>query len=398
MKDKRQLIRLKDPSEIPEGMSREEAQRFWDNHEITEEFLEKAGSVPDEELPPTRPRTKPIAIRFDGDSLERLKALAKSKHKGYQTLVKEFVAERLYEEERRERIVDSMETFRKPERKAHRKYLFLDAAQVAASLSAFEGGAIEEVRSKSTEESGGGKGLTGEVGVSGLKVGGNWSKNQKMNYEEDVLRQRTGYSRISTLLERLHDENAIGLIESYTPEVYEQIEEDELYEFKAEIRMHPLHQFASMARGWAEAGENFGWDAKHLTKIADEIERAFYGRDKNKKAFSIFAELEGSSPEYKVAMPIKEDHLVVDLEEFSGKATFVAQIDSKISAGRKVPAARLVRNTPTVSPVEKKMMLQMLPALEKVPGLEELGIHMGEDDILLRKPAMTMKPLCIYKG
>ncbi len=104
------------------------------------------------------------------------------------------------------------------------------------------------------------------------------------------------------------------------------------------------------------------------------------------------------SRHYKVAMPIKQDHLLVDLEEFSGKATFVAQIDRKVSEGQKVPAARLGRNLPTVAPAEQKMMLQMLPALEKVPGLDELGISMGEDVILLRKPAVIMKPLCIYKG
>ena len=31
--------------------------------------------------------------------------MAESKHKGYQTLLKEFVSERLYEEEKREKIL-----------------------------------------------------------------------------------------------------------------------------------------------------------------------------------------------------------------------------------------------------------------------------------------------------
>jgi hypothetical protein len=50
-------------------------------------------------------RTTPIAIRFDQFTLMRLKALAASRNTGYQTLLKEFVVERLYEEERREGIV-----------------------------------------------------------------------------------------------------------------------------------------------------------------------------------------------------------------------------------------------------------------------------------------------------
>jgi hypothetical protein len=35
-------------------------------------------------------------------TLARLKRLARKRHKGYQTLLKEFVIERLYEEEKRE--------------------------------------------------------------------------------------------------------------------------------------------------------------------------------------------------------------------------------------------------------------------------------------------------------
>jgi hypothetical protein len=52
-------------------------------------------------------RTTPIAIRFDQFTLMRLKALAASRNTGYQTLLKEFVVERLYEEEKREGIIPS---------------------------------------------------------------------------------------------------------------------------------------------------------------------------------------------------------------------------------------------------------------------------------------------------
>jgi hypothetical protein len=47
----RKMIPLKDPKEIPELKTEEEARAFWDTHEITEEFLAKAGPVPEEELP-----------------------------------------------------------------------------------------------------------------------------------------------------------------------------------------------------------------------------------------------------------------------------------------------------------------------------------------------------------
>jgi hypothetical protein len=52
-------------------------------------------------------RTRPVAVRFDQFTLERLKALAALRNTGYQTLLKEFVVERLYEEEKRAGIIDS---------------------------------------------------------------------------------------------------------------------------------------------------------------------------------------------------------------------------------------------------------------------------------------------------
>lgn len=104
----KKMVPLKGPSEIPEFRDEEEEVEFWATHEITEEFIEKAGPVPEEELPlpgTSGSRTRPISLRLDEDVLRRLKTVARSKHKGYQTLLKEFVIERLYEEEKREGLL-----------------------------------------------------------------------------------------------------------------------------------------------------------------------------------------------------------------------------------------------------------------------------------------------------
>ena len=99
-------IPLTDPKQIPEGMSEREAAEFWQQHIVTEEYLERTEEVSD--LPPTRPRkaSHHTSIRLDEDTVGRLKALSKRKGKGYQTLIKEFILERLYEEEKREGVLD----------------------------------------------------------------------------------------------------------------------------------------------------------------------------------------------------------------------------------------------------------------------------------------------------
>jgi hypothetical protein len=91
--------------EVPRFASEAEEADYWAGHELGEEPLAAMGPVPDGELPPPRPRTRPVAVRFDDATLQRLRNLAARRGKGYQTLLKEFVMERLYEEEKREGII-----------------------------------------------------------------------------------------------------------------------------------------------------------------------------------------------------------------------------------------------------------------------------------------------------
>lgn len=103
----RRMKEISSLEEIPDFKSEEEEAEFWATHSLGDEILDKMGPVPEDELPPVRPRTRPISLRFDDDTLKRLRLLAEKKHKGYQTLLKEFVAERLYEEEKREGIIST---------------------------------------------------------------------------------------------------------------------------------------------------------------------------------------------------------------------------------------------------------------------------------------------------
>lgn len=92
---------VKDPNEIPKDMTDKESAEFWDTHELTEDFLVHARPLEESEMPPQRTDAKTITIRMDVDTLERLQELAEKKRKGYQTLLKQFVIERLYEEEKK---------------------------------------------------------------------------------------------------------------------------------------------------------------------------------------------------------------------------------------------------------------------------------------------------------
>lgn len=91
--------------EIPRHLSDEERMDFLEEHGVSEKFLDTAEDASEDERP--RPRTKPINVRFDNFTLRRLKMLADSRNVGYQTLLKTFVQERLYEEEKREGLLST---------------------------------------------------------------------------------------------------------------------------------------------------------------------------------------------------------------------------------------------------------------------------------------------------
>lgn len=104
------------PEDIPAFADEAEEAAFWDTHEpgpgleAERERRRAAGTALP--LPPVRPRAAPgkvpaaVSLRVEADTLVRLRRLAEAKGTRYQTLLKQFVQERLYEEERREGLVE----------------------------------------------------------------------------------------------------------------------------------------------------------------------------------------------------------------------------------------------------------------------------------------------------
>jgi hypothetical protein len=115
--NRRKMIPLRSWDDVPPNMTEEQAQDFWATHEITEEYLTKVPALAPETLPPIALETRHIALRFDQDTLRRVKHLANRKGTTYQTLLKEFVIQRLHEEEKREGLVASNQVGGRRERK-----------------------------------------------------------------------------------------------------------------------------------------------------------------------------------------------------------------------------------------------------------------------------------------
>ena len=100
-----------DPADVPEFASDADEVAYWESHSWSDELMDEAARQPrNPHLPPPReegkpPPLRPTSLRLDRATTDRLRSLAKSKGLGYQTLLKQFVLERLYEEEKREGVL-----------------------------------------------------------------------------------------------------------------------------------------------------------------------------------------------------------------------------------------------------------------------------------------------------
>jgi hypothetical protein len=101
--------------------------------------------------------TQPIPIRFEVDLLRRLRLMAARKRVGYQTLLKMFVAERLYEEEKREGLLPA--TVSLPERVAQLIATAPDRVEVNLYLDPTEMfGSRQQAAPRTTSRAGGAHG------------------------------------------------------------------------------------------------------------------------------------------------------------------------------------------------------------------------------------------------
>lgn len=98
----KRLVPLRAPDEIPPNMTEQQAREFWDTHEVTEEYLKRAGPVPDYALPAAGDETRTVPLRIDAETFRRVKALARRKQMTPDALLTEVLADWLPAAEQRE--------------------------------------------------------------------------------------------------------------------------------------------------------------------------------------------------------------------------------------------------------------------------------------------------------
>jgi hypothetical protein len=104
VKGKQEKAEIQSWGEVPDFSTESEEDAFWGTHRLSDALLAEMVSGPgDPDLPAPRDRgrAQPISVRLDADLLHRLKIIARRRNVGYQTLLKQWLSERLAVEEDR---------------------------------------------------------------------------------------------------------------------------------------------------------------------------------------------------------------------------------------------------------------------------------------------------------
>ncbi len=139
-----------------------------------------------------------------------------------------------------------------------RTFVVLDSDAVLSGLSALDGGAVDEILTQVTADTG--TELGAQVGVRGVKGMGGRHRGRKV--QEELRRRRTEHSAAAGLIDRLSDAEAIGEIDgALDDEVSTALVPGDTIRVRGKVVMHPLHQADAMLRSFLKAAPAYNEQA-----------------------------------------------------------------------------------------------------------------------------------------
>jgi hypothetical protein len=279
----------------------------------------------------------------------------------------------------------------KPARtEALRTFVVLDSDAVLSVLSALDGGAVDEILTRRTEDNA--TELGGQVG--GRIAGGKAGKNRGRRIEEELRRRRTEHSAAAALIDRLSDAKAIGEVEgAFDEEVTRELTPGDTIRVRGGILLHPLHQVDAMLRSFLKVAPAFNEQAtaKELRGILPMWD-AMVGSG---SAARVLLDLVTHEPQVpRILVPVKRSAFQVEVADVPGFSSILAKVDQIIGSDEHVLAIRVLQNAP-VSELERSAVAGA--AVEMVEGFSEMGVTCTAQDVVMRGPVVMLRPICIWR-
>lgn len=289
-----------------------------------------------------------------------------------------------------------MAKYKKPLKKIHKGFVYLDDETVANSLSAVESGKIDEVVARINSARAGG--LGGKVGAAGVQVdAGRKSTNE---LEEEMVRTRTRFSVFELWYDTLEAAKAIGKFDGWDDSVLGEVVSGDTVEIRAVLEIAPLQTLLRLFLWYSEQAKNQNsmlaqkGEALKETKNAERNIRMILGGDESGGGQIVVLATPLGENGPKVAMAVKPEWLIGAAGRLGGEYTVVAQVDRILAEGDELPAMRLTQD---VAPTPLEMATLKHVIRNFVEPADSLGMEVDPADAVVEGPALWLEPIAIYR-
>jgi hypothetical protein len=289
-----------------------------------------------------------------------------------------------------------MSIYRKPTKKVHRGFFYLDDETVINSLSAVESGKIDEVVAKvnSAREGGFGAGL----GIQGAKLEG--AKKATSAFEEEMVRTRTRFSVFELWYQSLIEANALGRFDGWGDTALDGVLPGDTLEFRGQLETAPLQTLLRLYLWFVDKAKSQGHlfsqkgDELKSTKEAERNLRMLLGDpDEDSEQVVVLARPNGDHGPT-VAMPIKTKWLIGKFGQLGGEYTVVAQVDQIVGPDQELPALRLTQDV-AATPLEITTLKEAIA--EFAAPAKALGVAISDSEASIKGPALWLEPIAIFR-
>ncbi|WP_139329626.1 hypothetical protein [Mycobacterium sp. IS-2888] len=286
-----------------------------------------------------------------------------------------------------------MAIYKKPKRRIHRGFQYLDDETVVNSLSAVEAGKVDEVVSKIGSSKEGG--LGGSVGYSGASIEG--GKKSSTELEEEIVKVRTRFSIFELWYQNLLDKEAIGTFTNWGQGALDDVTAGDTFEVRAEIQIVPFQILTRMYRWYSKQAARQdspffleGAALKEVKRIARNMEWMM-GDDVQGVYAKATPEGDSGPP---IFIPLNPNFLIGGLGDLAGTFTLIGQADAILAEGDSLPALRFTREVPPTQ-------LEINALKEAIANFgepaESFGLEWSDNEAELSGPALVARPIAIYR-
>ena len=291
-----------------------------------------------------------------------------------------------------------MSVYRKPSKRLHRDFFYLNDEIAINSLSALESGKIDEIVSKTTTAREGG--FSGEVRLPVADVGIGGSKKSSSEIEEAMVRTRTRFSIFDAWYQLLHDRKGVGTFDGWGADALDGVEPGDTIEFRAHLSPGPLQTVLRLYLWFADQALKDGnlftqkSDERKTTSAAARNIRQLLGNTSDDdEEYPLLATPDGDDGPV-VLLSLSQRWLIGRMGQLGGKFGVVGQVVQIIESGDEYPVIRLTRD---VSPTPVEINALKVAVGHFVEPAKALGVEVEAEESVVRGPVLVIKPIAIYR-